>query len=117
MFGRRTVAALGVTLHIWHRLWLCALLSSLLPGCGGAAAGRVASALPAEVPADIRHVADRCDLGDMAACNRLGVWYHVGGGGEQARARGLALFRLACANGYGPSCRLVEDLQRGPTSP
>lgn len=50
----------------------------------------------------------------MAACHRLGIWYQVGGAGEQLRGRGLPLFGHACANRYQPACHMVEDLSREP---
>lgn len=99
-----------------HRDLLKALLvCALLWGCGAAsAAGRRAAALPEDAPVRVRQQAGRCDLGDMAACHRLGIWYQVGGAGEQLRGRGLPLFGHACANRYQPACHMVEDLSREP---
>ena len=101
----------------WYGLWLIALLFGVLSGCGAAGSGRVAGGLPGDAPSQQRDQADRCDLGDMEACNRIGVWYHVGGGGEAQRGRGVELFRHACTNGYGPACRMVEDLKRASPQP
>ena len=106
----------GANLNTWRRIWLSWLCVGLWVGCG-AASGRVATGLPQEAPAQLRKQAERCDLGDMAACNRIGVWYHVGGGGEAQRSRGLELFVHACTNGYAPACRMVQDLKRGSSQP
>jgi hypothetical protein len=84
-------------------------------GCAGArSAGDMCALhdLQDADPAHIRSQAKACDGGDMAACNRIGVWFTVGGAGEERKGRGLDWFRHACRNRYEPACRMATDLSR-----
>ncbi len=92
-----------------------ALSAGAVGGCSGARAANGPSALADfsdSDPASIRAHAERCDQGDMVACNRVGVWFTVGGGGPERKERGLHWFRHACNNRYQPACRMVADLTR-----
>ncbi len=87
----------------------------MVAGCVGARTGAEMSALDDlqdSDPDNIRAHATACDDGDMAACNRVGVWFTVGGAGQARKARGLDWFRHACRNRYQPACRMAADLSR-----
>ena len=68
--------------------------------------------LPDGAPDTARVQAEFCDTGEMKACNWVGVFYLMGGGGTELRLRGVDYLRTACDRGYDASCRLVEALRQ-----
>lgn len=48
-----------------------------------------------------------CDSGDMDACVNLGVYYRMGWGVTEDKARASALFKKACDEGSTAGCRMV----------
>ena len=75
-------------------------------------AGECERGLPASAADDVRETARRCDNGNLASCQQVGVWYLKGQGGKERVADGIRWLKHSCDRGHEPACALIEELKR-----
>ena len=101
---------------------LIVAVTAVAVGCAGASTGgeKVVSdgmdatgQLPKFATAKVKMHAAKCDKGDPVACDWVGVWFLVGGGGSKHVGKAEAFFKFACQHGYRRGCVHLEQMKRG----
>lgn len=111
--------------HVAQRL-IIATLSSLLAialsvsGCAGGTGGTKVvkdgfqgGELPPHATAKVKANYGKCNGGDPIACDWVGVWFLVGGGGQKNVNRAKAYFDFACKHGYRRGCVHMRQMEAG----
>ena len=105
---RRTRSA-----HLFALLVPALLLSPAMMGCGSGNTGIGAvNSMPNRASDKAISKAENCDDGNMKACNWVGIWFMIGGAGKDRKSEGKRFLRHACKQGYRPSCKLANALNR-----
>ena len=107
-----------------RRVHICRLLIALCLGfavaCGGSTGGTKVIAdgfdggkLPDHATAKVKANHAKCSKGDPVACDWVGVWFLVGGGGQQHVDRAKGFFDFACKRGYRRGCIHLQQMESG----
>ncbi|GEM_PF-2820036 len=96
------------------------LLAAIVPGCAGASGGETivkdgftGQPLPPHATRKVKTREKNCRNGNPQACDWVGVWYLVGGGGQKNVPRAEKYFDFACNHGYRRGCLHLEQMKRG----
>lgn len=101
---------------------IATLIALALSACAGAPTGApkvvkdgmAATAMLPDVATDkVRAKAKLCDDGDPIACDWVGVWFLVGGGGQEHVSKSQKFFDFACKHGYRRGCVHLQQMERG----
>ncbi len=102
------------------KMIVVALVLMVVSACGGTTAGGKSAGvvdgrapLPPHATAKVKANHGKCKKGDPIACDWVGVWFLVGGGGQDNVSRAQTYFKFACDHGYRRGCVHLQQMEQG----